>query len=108
PGIALAISLSTACTLAYLLRRLRRAVGPLGLRRLAAAAARFGAASVLLAACLLLARWAVERYVPAETLPQAAALLAVVAAGVPAYLLLARLLGAPEVRELITIILRRR
>lgn len=108
PGIALAISLSTVCTLAYLLGRLRRAVGPLGLGRLAAAAGRFAAASLLLAGLLLPARWAVGRFVPPETLPQAAALLGVVVAALPAYLLLARLVGAPEVRELTNVLLRRR
>ena len=108
PGIALAISISTAFTLAYLLHRLRRAVGPIGFRRIAVAALRFGGASVLLAALLVAARLALERYVPAATLPQAGALLAIVAAAVPAYVLLARLFGAPEVKEVINIVLRRK
>jgi len=108
PGIALAISISTTCTLGYLLHRLRRAVGPIGFRRIGLAGLRFGGASVILAALLVPARLALERYVPAGTLPQAAAILAVVAAAVPAYVLLARLFRAPEVGEVIKIILRRR
>ncbi len=108
PGIALAISISTTCTLAYLLHRLRRAIGPIGFRRIALAGVRFGGASAVLAALLVPARAALERYVPAGTLPQAAALLAVVAAAVPVYVLLARLFRAPEVGEIIKIILRRK
>jgi putative peptidoglycan lipid II flippase len=108
PGIALAISISTTCTVGYLTHRLRRAVGPIGFRRIALAGLRFGGASVVLAALLAPARLALERYVPAGTLPQAAALLAVVAAAVPTYVLLAHLFGAREVGEVIKIILRRR
>ncbi|MGD8719392.1 MAG: murein biosynthesis integral membrane protein MurJ [Candidatus Zixiibacteriota bacterium] len=108
PGIALAISISTTCSLAYLIYRFRRAVGPIGFRRIAAAGLRFGGASVLLAALLVPARLALEYYVPAGTLPQAAALLAAIAAAVPAYVLLARLFRAPEVPEVIRIILRRK
>jgi putative peptidoglycan lipid II flippase len=108
PGIALASSISTACTLAYLTHRLRRAIGPIGFRRIALAGLRFGGASVILAGLLVPARAALERYVPAGTLPQAAALLAVVVAAVPVYVLLARLFRAPEVGEVIKIILRRK
>jgi putative peptidoglycan lipid II flippase len=108
PGIALAISISTSCTLGYLIYRLRRAVGPIGFRRVALAGARFGGASVVLAALLVAARLALERWVPAGTLPQAGALLAIVVAAIPAYVLLARLFGAPEVGEVINIIFRRK
>jgi putative peptidoglycan lipid II flippase len=108
PGVALAISISTTCTLGYLLHRLRRAAGPIGFRRIAVAGVRFGCASAVLAALLVPARAALERYVPAATLPQAAALLAVVAAAIPIYVLLAYLFRAREVREIIYIILRRR
>jgi putative peptidoglycan lipid II flippase len=108
PGIALAISISTTCTLGYLLHRLRRAVGPIGFRRIAVAGLRFGGASVLLAALLVAARVALERFVPAATLPRAGALLLVVGASLPTYVLFARLLGAPEVGEVINIVLRRK
>ncbi len=108
PGIALAISISTICTLGYLLHRLRRAVGPIGFRRIAVAGLRFGGASVLLAALLIAARVALERFVPAATLPRAGALLIVVSASLPAYVLFARLLGAAEVGEVINIVLRRK
>jgi putative peptidoglycan lipid II flippase len=107
PGIALAISISTACTLAYLLHRLRRAVGPIGFRRIAVAALRFGGASAVLAGLLVGARVAIERYVPPGTLPQAGALLATVAAAVPAYFALTHLFRAPEVKDVVKIILRR-
>jgi putative peptidoglycan lipid II flippase len=107
PGVALAISISTTCTLAYLLHRLRRGVGPIGFRRIAVAGLRFGGASAVLAALLMPARLALDRYIPAGTLPQAAALLAVVGASIPVYVLVAHLFRAREVREIILIILRR-
>jgi putative peptidoglycan lipid II flippase len=107
PGIGLAASASAAVNVLVLVAALRRREGRLGGRRIAASLAR----SVLAAGIMAAGLWGSFRLVPPERLIgwAGAGILALLIAGSTViYWFTARLLGAPEPRELARVARRRR
>jgi putative peptidoglycan lipid II flippase len=107
-GLALAVSCSSAANFILLVLLLRRRVGLLGLRSVVASALRSGVASVVCGA----AAWGVVRYwgdwwAGGAAATNYAALICAVVAGVAAFLVMAKLLGIPELKELLDAFRRR-
>jgi len=107
-GVALASSIAAYVNVALLLILLRRRVGRLGGRALAASAVRLAAASALMGWVVwgLQARW----FPPLQAgfVVRAVALTAIIAVGLLTYLVAAALLRAPELGELRQLRQRRR
>lgn len=107
-GIAAAFSAAAVAQLVVLLALLRRRVGPIGLRSVITSAARMGAASAAMGAAAWaiasLGRWEEGGNDPRNIVVYVAA----VVGGAITYLVAARLLGAPELTDLLRAIRRRR
>lgn len=106
-GLALATSAASACNLAGLLWLLRRRLGPLGLKHLAASCGRMLLASgvmglAVLAVCYLLPWGGADSLTRRVARPLAAVL-----CGAGVYLALARLMRLPELNELGQVLRRR-
>lgn len=106
-GVAMALGLAGVAQLVTLLALLRRKVGRLGLRAVGASAARAAAASAAMGgAC-----WAVARYGDwargGSSVTNLLVLGGALVAGGATFLIAARLLGAPELDELLRAVRRR-
>jgi putative peptidoglycan lipid II flippase len=105
-AIALGVTLAATFQFATLVLLLRRKVGLLGLRSVASSAARIGAASVaMVAASRGLASFG--DWSAGGTPMNVAVLAAALAAGLAAYLAAARLVGSPELGEVVSAVTRR-